>query len=336
MTKASVILLFPLFLAAQPDKMVFVRDSQMLVARGDGSGLHLLVTDPAPRAHPKWSPDGTRIVSQLPGTQAGDPKTHAILEVVTASSPARTVPVPVYSSEKDGTPILGMRFVEEIGWCSNQEIYALGSANPTSSEIRVLTIDPLGTVQSDLEGERFSVCPASGTKDGSVVNLSFLPHFTDETRMSMELNGKRLYPKAGSLSIDTVLSDSLWLAACSEIAFVQRQSYGTEVVVVKLDGTARSYPIAFTPTSILTIAAAPAILILKNNDSVRALDLSSGKFLMELTGSVKQSWDAAQRRIDSRAFVARKLGVMASADWWPRLVDEATVRRESVRRNDGY
>jgi hypothetical protein len=79
----------------------------------------------------RWSPDGSRVAYRIAGSEASDPKTHNNIVIVSAEA-GEAVTVPVFASEGGGTFVDGMRFVEEAGWHSNSEIFAFGSANPTS------------------------------------------------------------------------------------------------------------------------------------------------------------------------------------------------------------
>src|SRR5260370_37481453 len=124
---------------AQQGKVVFLRGDQVLSAWEDGTNVEELTLDPSQKRDPKWSPDGSRIVAGFISDRSADPKTHIELGVMTGSGKAVSR-VPVFATQPDGTIRAGMRFVEDFGWFSNHELYASGSANPTTEELRQIEI----------------------------------------------------------------------------------------------------------------------------------------------------------------------------------------------------
>jgi hypothetical protein len=339
-----LILVFVLTSAsAQRGKVVFLRNHQIFSANEDGKEVKQITADAVPRYHPKWSPDGSRIAYELDGNSDADPKTHVVLGVMTeaGTSAAR---VPVFATQDDGTLRLGMRFVEESGWFSNHDLYASGSANPTTEELRQIEISPTGHEKHGFLGEWFSICPGHGSAEGKVVNLSELPHFTERTDVTFKLNGKSFYPQTGSLSIHSVFSRGLWLHGCTQVAFVQQRQTNLYLVILGLDGTERALPLPANaesaspalesdgpianggPNSIATIAGASDVVFLKTASGVGSIDLVSGKFTPGMTGNAAQAWTAVQKRIAAREKVAKALQA-EEPDWWPRIAHEEEVRR---------
>jgi hypothetical protein len=181
----------------------------------------------------------------------------------------------VFATQDDGTLKLGMRFVEESGWFSNHDLYASGSANPTTEELRQIEISPTGHEKHGFLGEWFSICPGQGSAEGKVVNLSELPHFTDRTDVTFKLNGKSFYPRIGSFSIHSVFSKGLWLRGCVEVAFVQERQSKLYLVILKLDGAERSLLIPADVKSIAIVDETPDVVFLKTIGGVGSLDLAA-------------------------------------------------------------
>ena len=145
------------------DKMEFVKGDALVIANGDGTNPRDLVKDGEPKAHPSWSPDGTRIAYEIAGNSARDQKSYATLIVIDRDG-KRVAAVSVLSTLSDGSEVAGMRFVERGGWHSRTTLFAEGSANPYVAEYRVLDIEGRrspDSVGSQFHfGSQFDSCPA--------------------------------------------------------------------------------------------------------------------------------------------------------------------------------
>jgi hypothetical protein len=148
---------------APGSKVVFLKEKEVLSANADGSDQKILTHDGIPKEQPVWSPDGTKVayVTAMSAEEAfRPPKVPALINVITADGrPVKTIPVP--AAMPDGTPILGMRFVEDSGWFSESAVFVSGSENPHYAEYRIFDVPSAKLVQS-YAGYGFTTCASKG------------------------------------------------------------------------------------------------------------------------------------------------------------------------------
>ena len=128
-----------LALAGGDSRVVFVRDNEIYTANEDGSSLRQFTSDGKPKQMPRWSPDGTEIAYLTSGDMSANPKSRAKIEIITAGG-KRVGTAPVLVTMADGSEVVGMRWVESIGWFDAQHIFAEGSVNPHVDEFRTINI----------------------------------------------------------------------------------------------------------------------------------------------------------------------------------------------------
>jgi len=215
-------LMHQLFLSAAPPGMAtFIKDGQVYIAREDGSEMFRISSGEARKAMPKWSPDRKRVVYLDTGTSRESMGLLVVVDthgVVLGNFPVATVAA-------DGTPVLGMRFVERIGWMDNSHVFAEGSANPHAGEYR--SIDIFSGKIGGFIGTGFATC----TKAGLVA--FWLPVFPPSTAMTLQLSSgdapSFTFPDWNALP--TIFVDLAWDRQCESLVFVDPREPAQFVIV---------------------------------------------------------------------------------------------------------
>jgi hypothetical protein len=208
-----------------PDaRIVLLRGNELLTARQDGSDVRVLVRDSVGKDDPRWSPDRKKIVYRVEGQKTSDPTTHAKLIVITIDgSPLRSIPV--LATEGDGTIVGGMRFVEESGWLSNAELYAMGSVNPRIAEYRILDVDT-GHVVGGYLGTGFVTCASKK----QVAYITTEGADSDAGKSQIEVNGTTIYTSSGGQSL---IDHLRWSVDCNRLAFIETSGTAGTFIVMR-------------------------------------------------------------------------------------------------------
>jgi hypothetical protein len=173
---------------APGSKVVFVKGNEVVSVKADGSEQKTLTHDGIPKERPVWSPDGAKI-AYLTALSAEDafrpPKVLALINVITADGrPVKTIPVP--AAMPDGTPILGMRSVEDSGWFSDSAVFVSGSENPHYAEYRIFDVASAKPVKV-YAGYGFATCAGQGE-----VAYVADPDEADPEKLHVQVNGNDL------------------------------------------------------------------------------------------------------------------------------------------------
>ena len=165
-------------------KVVFLRENEVVSVNADGSEQKSLTHDGIPKERPVWSPDGEKI-AYLTEDALHTSKTLAQIHVIDADGKSVKV-IPVPAATPDGTPIEGMRFVENNGWYSDSAVFVSGSENPHYAEYRIFDVasTELANVYA---GYGFATCASQGE-----VAYVADPDEASPERLHVQVNGKDL------------------------------------------------------------------------------------------------------------------------------------------------
>jgi len=202
-----------LCVAGQSGRVVFVRDSEIYTADKDGSNIRRITLDGKRKQWPKWSPEGKRIAYLTEGDMRADPKSRDTIRIINTSG-EQVGSAPVLVTLPDGTPVAGMRWVELVGWCDFDHVFAAGSANPYAGEYR--TIDIRSGRMGGYIGYEFATCATKGRV------AYWTPVFPTHRSTQLEVNGSDVgfgFPDAidGIPSIHVPLQ---WTPDCRYLAFL--------------------------------------------------------------------------------------------------------------------
>jgi hypothetical protein len=150
---AAVLLVFAFASAssglAPGSKVVFLKENEVVSANADGSDQRTVTHDGVLKERPVWSPDGTKIVYvTAPSSEnvSHPPEALALIHVIASDGRSISV-IPVPAAMPDGTPIEGIRFVEDSGWYSDSAVFVSGSENPHYAEYRIFNVASAKLVQ---------------------------------------------------------------------------------------------------------------------------------------------------------------------------------------------
>ena len=283
-------------------KVVFLKNNEINVAKGDGADVKALTSDSVRKSKPVWSPDGQRIAYLIPGMESSNPKTHANIVIIHSTGIPQIV-VPVLSTEADGTIVEGMRFVEEFGWFGNGAVFAMGTLNPRIAEYRVLDIDSSNVIQSYF-GYGFATC-AIGAKVAYLAENAGV----DSRGVHVELQGVLVY----SAPEGATLRGLQWSSKCQRLAFFQIGSANTRLVVLR-----------FVDHSVRVEASLPLPKEMSNPE-VKPVEnsflVSSDRVNLAYDGASRslrpalENLEELQKQQQSRDLLIQNLGG-SSPDWW--------------------
>lgn len=287
------------------EKVVVLQGTVLITARGDGSEVKELLRDSTPKAHPRWSPDGTRIVYRIAGQKLQHPKTHANLVVIAADGSSQKT-IPVKETEGDGTIVLGMRFVEESGWYSNSAVFASGSANPYRGELRIIDAASAQVVGGYLSWGPFATC----AHKGHVAYITEEEESPGRKTKRIEVNGDLRY--SWSNGVDTLIRNFHWSQDCQRLAFTEASETETDFVVLHGMTVEIRHRLPQEMLQSLTIArTADSFLLL---GAPEALFYDTTKKSLRLAPEIVERWQQEQRERDE---VIQHLGGGVGAWWQP-------------------
>ena len=235
-------------------RIVLLSGNDLLTAKPDGSDLRVVVKDSVRKADPRWSPDRKKIVYRVAGSKTGNEESHAKLIVISIEG-SRLRDIPILAMESDGTIVGGMRFVEESGWLSNAELYAVGSANPYIAEYRILDANTGREVGGYL-GTGFVTCSTKG----QVAYVTIGRTESGATTSQIEVNGTAIYSSSiGKDSIDHLT----WSNDCNRLAFTDTGGGAGKFIVMRGAVREAQIPLRAAMLDQLTIRSAEQAFLLQ-------------------------------------------------------------------------
>ena len=226
---AAVLLVFAFASAssglAPGSKVVFLKENEVVSANADGSDQRTVTHDGVLKERPVWSPDGTKIVYvTAPSSEnvSHPPEALALIHVIASDGRSISV-IPVPAAMPDGTPIEGMRFVEDSGWYSDSEVFVSGPENPHYAEYRIFNVASAKLVQV-YAGYGFATCASKGE-----VAYVADPDESNPKTLHVEVNGKDLI----EISADSDPSYFLWSADCDRLAYIEGGDAANLVILRK-------------------------------------------------------------------------------------------------------
>ena len=252
------ILIFMANAAASSDlapgsKVVFLKEKEVLSVNADCSDQKILTHDGIPKERPVWSPDGKK-VAYVTASSAQDvfrpPKVLALINVITADGrPVKTIPVP--AAMPDGTPILGMRSVEDSGWFSDSAIFVSGSENPHYAEYLIFDVPSAKLVQS-YAGYEFTTCVSKG----EVAYVADSDE-ADPKKLQVQVNGKDLIqvPAEGDPRYFQ------WSTDCDRLAYIEGEGDRANLVVLRKNVVEARVPLGAGFDGALIVPAGKGFLL---------------------------------------------------------------------------
>ena len=287
---------------APGSKVVFLKQNEVISVNADGSDQRSLTHDGVPKERPVWSPDGEKIAYLSTEDSLHPPKTLALIHVIDArGKPIKKIPVP--AEMPDGTPIEGMRFVEDSGWYSDSAVFVSGSENPHYAEYRTFEVASAKLVKV-YSGYGFATC-ASGGKVAYVAD-------TDEAnpeKLHVQVNGKDLI----EVSADKDPRYFQWSSDCDRLAYIE-EGDAANLVVMRKNVVEARVPVGAGFDGAL-IAPAGRGFLLKEAGQTKYYDVTEKGFVTDLHDSqgmpVRNLQEAAEGLV-------RRLGGTSGNVWTPR------------------
>ena len=237
---------------APGSKVVFLKENEVVSANADGSEQKVLTHDGVPKERPVWSPDGTKIayVTALSTENVfHPPKALALIHVIDAAGKSiKTIPVP--AEMPDGTPIEGMRFVENSGWYSDSAVFVSGSENPHYAEYRIFEVAS-GKLVKVYAGYGFTTCAGEG-KVAYVAD----PEEANPEKLHVQVNGTDLI----EVPADRDPRYFQWSLDCDRLAYIEEDDAAKLVVLRKNVVEARA-PVGAGFDGALMVAAGQGFLL---------------------------------------------------------------------------
>jgi hypothetical protein len=203
-------------------KVVFLKENEVVSVNADGSEQKGLTHDGVPKERPIWSPDGSKIAYLTAEDAFHQTRALALIQVIDAGgNPIKTIPVP--TAMPDGTPIEGMRGVENNGWYSDSAVFVSGSENPHYAEYRIFDVASAKLVKV-YAGYGFATCASQG-KVAYVAD----PDEADPEKLHVQVNGNDLI----ELPVDRDPRYFSWSWDCDRLAYLEGGGAASLVVLRK-------------------------------------------------------------------------------------------------------
>jgi len=203
-------------------KVVFLKENEVVSANADGSNQRTLTHDGVPKERQVWSADGTKIAYLTTENTSGTPKALVQIHVMDADGkPINVIPVP--AAMPDGTPIEGIRFVENSGWYSNSAVFVSGSENPRYAEYSIFDVASAKLVKV-YAGYGFTTC-ASEAKVAYVADSEE----SNPKTLHVQVNGRDLI----DVPADRDPSYFQWSSNCDRLAYIEEGDRAVLVVLRK-------------------------------------------------------------------------------------------------------
>ena len=286
-------------------KVVFLKENEVVSVNANGSEQKTLTHNGITKERPIWSPDGTKI-AYLTALSAEDafrpPKVLALINVITADgTPVKTVPVP--AAMPDGTPILGMRSVEDSGWFSNSAVFVSGSENPHYAEYRIFDVASAKPVKV-YAGYGFATCASQGE-----VAYVADPDEADPEKLHVQVNGNDLI----EVPVDRDPRYFQWSWDCDRLAYLEGGDAANLVVLRKNVVEAR-VTVGAGFDGALIVPAGRGFL-LKEAGRTESYDVTKKVFVTDLHDSQGMPVRDPHENADE---LVRRLGGNSGNVWSPR------------------
>ena len=197
----------------------------------------------------------------------------------------------------DGTPIAGMRFVENSGWYNNSAVFVSGSENPHYAEYRVFDVASAMLVKV-FAGYGFTTCAS----DGKVAYVADPDESSPQT-LHVQVNGKDFI----EVPADRDPSYFQWSEDCDRLAYIE-EGDGAVLVVLRKNVVEARISVGAGFDGALIVPADQGFL-LKEAGQTKYYDIAKKPFLTDLPISVRQ---------ESADDLARALGGTSGNVWTPR------------------
>ncbi len=287
-------------------KVVFLKGTEVWSVDADGSNQKVLTHDAVPKDRPVWSPDGTKIAyvtASSAQSVSHPPNALALINVIAADGrPVKTIPVP--AAMPDGTPILGMRSVEDSGWFSNSAVFVSGSENPHYAEYHIFEV-PAGKLVHSYAGYEFATCP-------SQAEVAFIAD-SDEAnpeKLHVQVNGKDVLEVAA----DSEPRNFQWSSDCDRLAFLADDGDVAKLVVLRKNAVEARIPIGaeFSAASLTPVGH---WLLLEEVGQTKYYDVSVKAFATAPRDFHGMPPANPQRSVDE---LAKRLGGTSANVWSPK------------------
>jgi hypothetical protein len=279
-------------------KVVFLKGNEVVSANADGSDQRILTHDGVPKERPVWSPDGTKIVyvTVPSGERVYPPKALALIHVIAADGePLKTIPVP--AAMPDGTPIEGMRFVEDNGWYNDSAVFVSGSENPHYAEYRIFDVASAKPVEV-YAGYGFATCASKGE-----VAYVADPDEANPEKLHLQVNGNDLIV----VSAANDPSYFQWSRDCDRLAYIE-EGDAANLVVVNENVVEARVPVGAGFGGALIVPAGKGFL-LKEAGRTKYYDVVKKAFSTDLPLNARE---------ESADGLVRDLGGASGNVWTPR------------------
>jgi hypothetical protein len=321
MTRRVVIAIISIAVGAlansSPARMVFLRNSELFTIDGDGENLHQLTEDQIGKRFPMWAPSGERIAYLA--YPEHDPE-EAFAHVCIIDKGGKPLKDIAFRPKSYGFWV-GMRFVEQMRWISNDRILLSGSMNPSAVENTILDADTGKEITSCFcDGSSLSLSP-----DGRhSACLGLIPHFTQfEGRdENLEIDGKRVFP-APQKRVQILSRQPVWSDGSDAVVVVAQAEQETLAVIWRSNSGVKTYQWpADIPAYASTDWRGKTFYILGGGRAIYWLNEEKGEFLpISPSSPMPAGLESKQSQVPeyNAKQIANKLGWFPDEfDVWPK------------------
>jgi hypothetical protein len=223
-------------------RSVFVKNSEVYVVDTAGASPSQITKDGLRKSLPVWSASGRQIAF------VRDSGGEALADIAVISPAGEQLRL--ISFRRAGSPVTGMRFVEDLEWISEERLAVAGSVNPSTVEYAIVDMTN-GTELASYLTDGFTLV---GSPDGMHVAYEvYIPHFTPTAdrrpRLCIDhecdfatLNSPGYPGAARHVEFATA---PVWSASGSTVAFVAEDYHSRRLALIvrPVGGGASEYPL---------------------------------------------------------------------------------------------